>query len=332
MARYFVTGATGFIGGRLARRLRADGHDVVTLARRPEKARDLAALGVEVHAGDITARETLAAPMRGADGVFHVAAWYGIGGEGRARARAINVDGTRNVLETMRDLGVAKGVYTSTVGVFGDTGGRLLAEDPPDPGPLLTEYERTKHAAHYEVAKPMIAAGLPLVIVQPGLVYGPGDTSSVRTTLVEYLTRKLPATPRGTAYCWAHVDDVVDGHVRAMTLGRAGESYILAGPPHTLIEAFVIAERATGIPAPTRHPAPGVLRAAAAIVGVIERFVRVPDAYSSEGLRVIAGTTYLGDNARAKRELGWSPRPLAEGLAETLAHEMRLLGLAAPAR
>lgn len=110
--RYFVTGATGFIGGRLARKLVEMGHQVVTIARTPEKAGDLVALGVEVHKGDLTDKESMRAPMTGADGVYHVAAWYKLGERDTSMAQAINVDGTRNVLELMRDLGVPKGVYT----------------------------------------------------------------------------------------------------------------------------------------------------------------------------------------------------------------------------
>ena len=329
MSRYFITGATGFIVGHLARRLRAEGHDVVTIARDRARADDLRALGGQVHLGDITQRSTLRAPMQGADGVYHVAAWYSVGARDTSMAHDINVNGTRNVLETMRELGVAKGVYTSTVGVFGDTHGRVLAEDFAGPYDLLTEYDRTKHAAHFDVARPLQKTGLPLVIVQPGLVYGPGDTSSVRTTFREYLTGKLAATPRATAYCWAHVDDIVEGHVLAMQKGRVGESYIIAGPRHSLIEAFQVAEAITGIPAPRQHPSPGTMKALAALMGFVGRFVAVPGDYSYEGLRVVAGTTYLGDNAKARRELGYSPRALEDGLRATLRGELQELGLSA---
>lgn len=327
MSRYFVTGATGFVGGALARRLRAAGHEVTTIARRPERAASLTAQGVVVHPGDVTDPATLVEPMRGADGVFHVAGWYRIGVRDTRPAYAINVEGTRNVLATMRVLGVPKGVYTSTLAVFGDTHGKVVDESYFDPGPWLSEYDRTKWIAHYEVAKPAIEAGLPLVIVQPGLIYGPGDTSSVRRTLRQYLTKKLPAVPRGTAYCWSQVDDVAAAHVRAMEKGRAGETYIVAGWPHTLIEAFAIAERITGIPAPRRHPSPAAMRALAAVMGVVERVLPLPESFTREGLLVTAGVTYLGDHAKARRELGYSPRPLEVGFRETLAAEMRDLGL-----
>src|SRR6266850_7397896 len=111
--RYFVTGATGFIGGRLVRQLRAAGHEARALVRSPSKAPDLAGLGVSLHPGDITDKETLRAAMRGCDGVFHLAAWYRIGARAADRrlAEQINVEGTRNVLEAMRESGVPKGVY-----------------------------------------------------------------------------------------------------------------------------------------------------------------------------------------------------------------------------
>src|SRR5438105_4490562 len=99
MARYFVTGATGFIGGRLARELAGRGHQVIALARRPNQASDLAAAGVSLVQGDVTEPESLRRPMEGADGVFHVAGWYQIGARDTTLAQRINVDGTRNVLE-----------------------------------------------------------------------------------------------------------------------------------------------------------------------------------------------------------------------------------------
>jgi len=164
------------------------------------------------------------------------------------------------------------------------------------------------------------------VDVQPGVVYGPGDTSGIRTTFIEFLTGKLPAIPKGAAYCWAHIDDIARGHVLAMERGRPGRNYFLAGPPHTLEFAIELASEITGVPAPKMRLPPGLLRTGSAIMSVLGKIVPVPSAYTAEGLRVIAGVTYLGSNARAKEELGWTVRPLREGLEETLAHEMRLLG------
>jgi len=244
--RYFVTGATGFIGGHVAQQLAREGHEV-------------------------------------------------------------------------------KGVYTSTLAVFNDTRGRIVDETYRAGGPWLSEYDRTKWLAHYEVAEPMIRSGLPLVIVQPGVTYGPGDTTVVHETFVQYLRKRLHMLPKGTAYCWGYVDDVAAGHVLAMRHGAPGASYIIAGPPHTVIDVLRIAERITGIPAPRWQVPPTLMRAAAAAAGVVERIAPLPSLYASETLRVMAGATYLGSNARAVRELGFSARPPEDGLRPTLAHEMRLL-------
>jgi nucleoside-diphosphate-sugar epimerase len=114
-----------------------------------------------------------------------------------------------------------------------------------------------------------------------------------------------------------------------MEKGRAGESYNVNGPSHTLEDAFELAERITGVPAPRLRVPPAVLRGAAALTDQLERLGRLPlpETYTAEGLRVVAGVTYLGDNRKAQRELGFNPRPLEDGLRETLLQEMRLLGL-----
>jgi nucleoside-diphosphate-sugar epimerase/N-acetylglutamate synthase-like GNAT family acetyltransferase len=327
--RYFVTGATGFIGERIVRQLRAAGHEVGALVRSPSQAQRLVALGATLHPGDITDKETMRAAMRGTDGVFHLAAWYRIGAprSERRTAERINVQGTRNVLELMRELGIPKGVYTSTLAVFGDTHGWVGDESYRPDGRWLSEYDRTKWKAHYEVAVPMIQAGLPLVIVQPGVVYGPGDPSAIGSLLRQYLRRTLPAVPKGTTYCWGYVDDTARGHIRAMDKGRVGESYILGGPPHTLEEALEIAERITGIRPPRLRLPAGLLRAAAAAASLVEQIVPLPETYSAETLRVAAGVTYLGSSEKAHLQLGWTVRGLEAGLRETLAHEMRVLGM-----
>jgi nucleoside-diphosphate-sugar epimerase len=323
--RYFVTGATGFIGGYVVHQLLAAGHEVTALVRRRERAASLAAAGVRLHGGDLSDRSDLARAMRGMDGVLHLAGWYKVGARDRRPGERVNVQGTRNVLEAMAEAGVPKGVYTSTLAVFSDTHGRLVDETYRHDGPWLSEYDRTKWVAHYEVAEPMMRRGLPLVIVMPGLVYGPGDTSSVRDSLLMYLRRRLPMIPAGAAYCWGHVEDTARAHLLALEKGRPGESYIIAGPRHSLREAFELAERITGLPAPRIHLSPRAMRAMAKLMDGLGAVVRLPPAYAGETLRVAAGVTYLGDSAKAKRELGYTVRPLEKGLRETLEHEMRLM-------
>ncbi|MBP6823623.1 MAG: NAD-dependent epimerase/dehydratase family protein [Acidobacteria bacterium] len=321
--KYFITGATGFIGGRVARQLIADGHEVVALVRSKAKAENLSKLGVSLAEGDITDKESMRQSMTGVDGVFHIAAWYKVGERDKSVAQVINVVGTRNVLELMKELNIPKGVYTSTLAVNSDTGGKVVDENYRFTGQHLSEYDLTKWRAHYEIAVPMIEAGLPLVIVQPGVNYGPGDTSAIAEVLRHYLAGKLPMVPDKTAYCWAHVDDTARGHIQAMEKGKIGESYFIAGPVHTLYDALKTAEKITGVKAPRLKASPGILRAMSAAMGLVEKVIPVSGQYSSETLRVSAGATYLGNSAKAERELGFKARPLVEGLSETLNQEMR---------
>jgi nucleoside-diphosphate-sugar epimerase len=326
---YFLTGATGFLGGVLARQLVESGHVVRAVVRVPAKADALRALGVQLVAGDVTDATSMRDPMRGADGVFHVAGWYKIGLRDSSPAHAVNVEGTRNVLGLMRELRIGKGVYTSTLAVNSDTRGQVVDETYRFDGRHLSVYDRTKAEGH-RIADEFIREGLPLVIVQPGLIYGPGDTSGVRTTFLQFLGRRLPAVPRQTAFAWAHVEDVARGHVLAMERGEPGRTYFLAGPVHTLESALDLAAEITGVAAPRLKLPPRVLRAASILVRPLERLAPLPSAFTSEGLRIIAGVTYIGTSARALRELGWQPRPLRDGLTETLRHEMALLNLSRP--
>jgi nucleoside-diphosphate-sugar epimerase len=324
MGRYFVTGATGFLGGELTKQLISRGHRVVALIRDPARAGILRTLGVELHQGDVTDRDSLIEPMRGVDGIFHCAAWYKVGVPS-GDAERINVGGTRNVLDVMRELGVPKGVYTSSVAVFSDTRGAMPDERYRYDGPHLSEYDRTKWAAHYQVAMPMMHHGLPLVVVQPGVIYGPGDTSGMHTALVDLLRRRLPATPRRTAFCWGHVEDTARGHIQAMERGTAGEAYIITGPRHTFEEAFDLIAALAKVPKPLLHPGPRVMKTTAAAMAVVQRLVDLPPALTPEALRVIAGVTYLGSNEKAVRELGFAARSLREGMEQTLEYELREL-------
>jgi nucleoside-diphosphate-sugar epimerase len=323
--KYFLTGATGFIGGILAQQLREAGHEVIAVVRTPAKAQELAKLGVTLHQGDVTDKESMREPMTSVDGVFHVAGWYKVGVRDKSQAYAVNVEGTRNVLELMKELKIPKGVYTSTLAVNSDTHGVEVDETHHFTGEHLSVYDQTKAEAH-DLAVKMLKEGLPLVIVQPGLVYGPGDTSSLRTTLISYLRKQLPVLPRKTALSWAHVEDVARGHWLAMEKGRIGESYNICGYTHTLVNAFEIAKEITGIRTPATVPYQ-MIRIMSAMMSIFDKFIPVPENYTGEGLRVISGVTYIGNNSKARRELGYTPRPLKEGLTETLHHEMKLLGM-----
>jgi len=323
--RYFVTGGTGFVGGSLVRQLADAGHEVRCLVRRPAVAGALQRSGITLHAGDVTDKASMRAPMTGVDGVFHVAGWYKVGARDQRAAAPTNIDGTRHVLELMRELQVPKGVYTSTLAVNSDTHGVLADESYRFTGIHLTEYDRTKGAAH-ALAEASIAAGLPLVIVMPGLVYGPGDTSNVREMIRQYLKRLLPMVPRDTRFSWAHVEDVAGAHILAMERGQPGEQYIVCGSTHSLAEAFTLIAGLCGRRAPVAAPG-GWFKPLIKPMRWLERRLPVPALYTADALQISAGVTYIGDNTKARRELDYAPRALSIGMAETLEHEMKLLGI-----
>ena len=209
----FVTGGSGFIGQHVVQKLVARGDEVHALARSAESANLLRQLGATVFMGDITDSASLRPAMTGCDVVFHIAAWYKLGAPDWMQAEAINVGGTRRVLRPAHELGIPKIVYTSTIAVFGDTQGQLVDEAYYKEGPFLTEYDRTKWLAHYKVALPLIEKGAPIVIVMPGGVYGPGDTSFI-AQLMRLFYRGLPALPGSDlTVTYAHVDDIAAGHL-----------------------------------------------------------------------------------------------------------------------
>jgi len=317
MARYAITGATGFVGGALARRLVEAGHEVRALVRRPDAARSLEAFGVRIMPGDVGDGTGLDALTQDVDGLFHVAGWYRLGQrDGRTTGERVNVRGTQQVLGAAQRAGVRRTVYTSTLAVNSDTGGRAVDESYRYGGRHLSAYDETKARAH-AVATQAAADGQPVVTVMPGLVYGPGDTSQSGDLLEQVVRGRRPLVPAQGTYCWAHVDDVAEGHMLAMEQGENGREYMLAGPAATLADGLRLAARLAGTPGPVVIPT-SVMRVTAAIADVVGRVVPLPATYQAETLRSSIAT-YLGRADRAQRELGWRPRPLDEGLAETVA-------------
>ena len=228
----FVTGGAGFLGSAVVSRLLARGDDVVALARSDAAATQLTRLGARPVRGDITDAPTLDQLLTDVDLMFHIAGDYRVGikeSEHEAMFRA-NVDGTTIVLSAAITAAVSKIVYVSTVGVFGNTRGKVVDEtyDRPDRD-FLSYYDATKYMAH-RVAVARAAAGAPLVIAQPGAVYGPGDHSELGAQIDQaargkYTIRAFPEL----GFTMSYLDDVADGIVLAQTKGQPGESYVLGG-------------------------------------------------------------------------------------------------------
>lgn len=322
---YFVTGGTGFIGSHLIGELVGNGHDVIVLTRSRSNASDLPD-EIEVVEGDITDKESFREEIEGVDGVFHLAAWFqvGPGPWNEDKAERINVEGTRNVLELIDELNVPKGVYLSTIGVYGNTGGEVVDEGYRSPNSFPSIYQETKWRAHYEVADPMIEDGLPLVITTLGAIFGPRDKDyggTPRTAFTDYLDGDLPVVPSDFVLSIDYVEDTARNIYRAMQNGEPGEEYIIASEPCSLAEPFEIAEELTGIDAP--RPVPGtIFRWLGHAMSVVETVTKPPEGYESELLYFFDTGPVLVDNSKAKRELDIEHRPLEKAVRHYLEWEL----------
>ena len=319
--RVFVTGGTGFIGWRLVQKLLRKGHSVWALARSEAGADRLQQVGATVVWGDILDPESIRDVIRDSDLVFHLAAWYKLGSLDWETAEQVNVTGTHNVLSLAYELGVPKIIYTSTINVLGNTRGRIVDESYHMPvegrRSFLSEYDRTKWKAHYEVAQPLIEKGAPIIIVMPAAVYGPGDPSLVGDLMRAYYKGLFPLFPGPeTKLAPVHVDDVAEGHLLAAEKGRIGESYLLAGPELSFREMAKLWSQVSGKPAPLAFIPASYLQRIAPLVGEIQKILPLPPMLSQDGTRIM-GVTYLGSSEKAQRELGWQARPFEEGFRET---------------
>jgi dihydroflavonol-4-reductase len=320
--RAFVTGATGFIGGHAARKLRERGDDVVALVRSPEKATELRSLGCELVEGDLSSEDAIRRGAEGADSVFHIGAIYKVGIKKSEREGLwdANVRGTERVLDAAHDSGANRIVYVSTVNVFGNTKGEVVDEGyrRDESEGFLSTYDETKYKAHL-VAEDRIAKGYPVVIVQPGGVYGPNDHSEVGNMIDQAARGKLPAKmfPE-TGFMMVHVEDVADGILLAHDKGQIGDSYVLAGEKVRMGE---IVDRAaeTGGRKPPRFTMPGVLIKMSAPLGPVVGPAMGFPPNLGELVSASAGVTYWARDDKARRELGFEPRDLDTGLRETVA-------------
>jgi len=318
--KVFVTGGTGFIGGEVARQLRARGDDVVCLVRSPGKAAKLTDLGCELVSGDLTDSEAIRQGMEGGEAVVHAAAMYEVGIPVKQHPAMweANVAGTERVLKAAREANVAKLVYVSTVGVFGNTHRQVVDESYEHPGKEFTSYyEETKLEAH-KVAKRMIEDGLPGTIVQPGGVYGPGDTSQVADLLEQFFAGRLPLIPfPELGICLTHVEDIAGGILLALDKGRVGETYVLSGPVTTMREAIETVAAATGRKPPKYALPTAMMKALTPIGPLVGRMMGQPPNLR-ELISSADGVTFWASHEKASRELGYAPRGLEEGLRQTL--------------
>lgn len=249
--KYFLTGATGFIGAELAKILLNEGHVVHALVRSPERASHLAHPNLKLFKGEITNPADVDKTMAGCDFVLHLAGYAKPWSKDPNIPYEINVKATEIILEAAFKNQVKKFVYTSTAGTLkpSDTD-EVIDENSPNPESYLTEYERTKRLAEI-LCLEYVRKGLDVVIVNPSRVYGPGllsKSNSVTTIIQQYSKGKWHVLPGNGMDIgnYVFVGDVVAGHLLALKNGQAGERYILGGENSTFSHFFEILTQVTG--------------------------------------------------------------------------------------
>jgi dihydroflavonol-4-reductase len=313
--KVLVTGATGFIGGNLARELWRREYEVRALVRPGSNTLTIDNTGIEPVPGDILDRDSVDRAVQGCQAVFHCAAAYTFWARDPAVIYRTNVGGTKIVLEAAWRAGVPRVVYTSTVSTIGFVPGGLGTEDvEPAPGHLVGNYKKSKYQAEQAALK-LAAQGLPVVVVNPTAPVGPWDVKPTPTGRMvrDFLKGRIPAYVN-TGMNLVDVEDVAAGHILAMEKGRPGQRYLLGNRNLPLKEIFSILQELTGKRAP-RWPAPFWLAIGAGYIdqvvegNLLQREPQIP----LEGLKISQKPMYVNCQ-KAVTELGMPQSPVEAAL------------------
>src|SRR3954465_26600 len=324
MSKTLVTGGTGFVGLHVVRELARRGDDLRLLVRPDSNTEPLDGVEFDRAVGDVTDRKAVRKAMKGVERVFHVAGTTSMRSRDRDRVFEVNVEGTRNVMEEALAAGGVKGVLTSRCSAVGAARkGEAIDENQPfTVGRLGIAYINSKHEAEL-VSMRAAAKGLPVTIVNPSFVLGPDDPnpSGTSNALVRrLLLRRIPGYLDG-AINIVDVRDVARGHVLADERGGGGERHLLTGRNFTQQRLFADLSRIAGVP-----PPPVRMRRRLAIAGV-EAMELIGLKLPTSADEVRSGSqwfTYRNDKAR--RQLGWEPRPHEETLEDTVRWQLEELG------
>jgi dihydroflavonol-4-reductase len=320
-----VTGASGFTGSHLVKALEKKGIEVVGLVRKSSNLSTLANCNVKLVYGDLSDRTSLTEAMTGVDWVFHTAAYVEIGLVDSEKMQRINVEGTRNVMELCQQLGVQKVVHFSTIGVFGDTQGRVINETfIREQKSFSSAYDSTKLAAQ-QIVDEFADRGLPVVSLLPSGIFG-ADDPHFGPVLRQYLSGKLPVWGGGDRITGiVHVDDLAEAAILAAIKGQPGEKYITSTGELSLKEMFALLSSETGIPVPKEIP-PIMLRILGNVLDPIGRLFNWQPPISKERVHYIYDRCVRVDGTKAKTQLGWQPRSVTQTLIEitdTILAELR---------
>ena len=311
-----ITGASGQIGGVLARAL-ADRYGPGRIRAIYRTGRGTAAdLDIAWVHGDILDRDSLLAAFEGAETVFHLAALVSIDAVSTQAFHRTNVVGTRNVVEAALACGVRRLVHVSSIHAYDQHPLDEVLDESRGPadGPHQGPYDRSKAAGEVEVRRG-IDRGLDAVILNPTSVLGPWDgaPSPMGQVFLDLYRRRIPALIAG-GYDWVDVRDVVSATMAAETEARCGENYLVSGRWHTVRELAELSRQATGVAAPRLQFPVSVARLWAPCQVLLDRSRGRRPLYTPAAVRVMAHGNRRISSAKARAELGFHPRPLAESV------------------
>jgi len=325
-----VTGATGFVGSAVARILVARGHTLRLLVRKGSDRRNLEGLDAELVEGDLSQPEGFAAALQGCRALFHVAADYRLWVPHPASMMRANVEGTRRLMLAAQAAGVERIVYCSSVAALGLVGDGTVADEttPVHEHGIIGVYKRSKYRAEQEVLRLVHQNGLPAVIVNPSTPVGPRDIKPTPTGLMiaDAAAGKMPAFV-DTGLNIVHVDDVAEGHVLAFEKGVIGERYILGGEDMSLRDLFGMVSRAAGVKPPRIRLPQSVLWPVAVASEWASRGFGMEPRVTREMLAMSKKKMFFSSD-KARRELGYAPRPAQAAVADAVAwfRERGMLG------
>jgi dihydroflavonol-4-reductase len=318
--RVFITGATGFVGGHVARTYASEGASLRLLTRQTSRLDSLAGIDADTVVGDLREPEKLRSALTGCDALAHVAADYRLWVRDPAEMYAANVDGTRELLKIAREVGVQRVVYTSSVATMGfkSDGSIVNEETPVSLADMIGHYKRSKFLGEQEALQ-AAQAGQHVMILNPTTPIGPGDAKPTPTgrIVVDFLNKKFPAYV-DTGLNLVDVDEVARMHVVALEKGTPGERYILGGENLTLKQILDRMSSITGVPSPTMKVPHAVAMAFAFFDENFTGRLRGKEPRATVEAVRMGQKTMFASSAKAERDLGFKVLPVYHALRSAI--------------
>jgi dihydroflavonol-4-reductase len=317
-----ITGATGFIGTHLVKRLAQTEHEMCCLVRKTSNVRVLRELGANLITGDVTDRDSLLEGMKGCDWVLNLANIYSFWEPNKQAYTDVNVEGTRNVMEAALETGVSKVVHVSTVLTYGKPADCPFAEEC-SVGPVrFSEYAETKYRGDLIAWELYEKKGLPLVMVYPGGVLGPGDPKPSGQYIQNLIHRRLPATVfHDVVLTWVHVRDVAEAILRAAEKeDNIGEQYIACKHQLSFREMNEMIREISGVPLPKLTFPNWLATVNATLLTGLANLIKKPPrlGMATDQMRTMK-EGFKADGSKAERELGITYTPIRVALEEAIA-------------